>query len=300
MFTGLVELLCPVIAINELDASKSGGSGFSITIGVAGGILNDCNIGDSIAVNGACLTVTEFDKEQDGGYFKVGAAPETLQKTNLGKLNIGDKVNCERAMAAHTRFGGHFVQGHVDTTATLLSIVPTGNALTLTLRLDNAPGRLPSPSSLSPYLIPKGYVTLDGASLTLIDVSSASGGPLNAQKRKVSEEQAAQDMKSFTASSQREVVEFTVMLIAHTQEIIGLPLKKPGDTVNIELDMVGKYVHRAVLGSMSDGSETSQASEPAQAHQVDAGRVQDGAQQDALERMIERVVRRVLAEDSER
>ena len=115
-----------------------------------------------------CLTVTEFDAH--AGWFKVEVAPETLLRTNLGDVHVGDALNCERAMAAHTRFGGHFVQGHVDTKATLVSKEPTGPALTLTLRLvyeapDAQRTTLPLPSSLSPYLVPKGYVTLDGLSL---------------------------------------------------------------------------------------------------------------------------------------
>ncbi len=136
-----------------------------MTIGKTAAILKDCHIGDSIAVNGTCLTVTEFDASEasHGGYFKIGVAPETLKKTNLGELKVGDGVNCERAMDAHTRFGGHFVQGHVDTTALIRSVVPNGNALTITLRLQHKPDSLPLPSSLSPYLIPKGYVTLETA-----------------------------------------------------------------------------------------------------------------------------------------
>lgn len=228
MFTGLVELLCPIVDVQPLDPSVSGGGGYSITIGQAKDILDDCNIGDSIAVNGTCLTVTEFDAET----FKIGVAPETLKKTNLGSLKVGHHVNCERAMKGEKRFGGHFVQGHVDTTALLRSVVPNGNALTLTLRLNHAPGTLPLPSTLSPYLIPKGYITLDGASLTLIDVSPPSGGRL-ADDRSAGEsrEEAAGQ------AGQKETVEFSVMLIKHTQDVIGLSKKKPGETVNVELDV---------------------------------------------------------------
>ncbi|PWN29696.1 Lumazine-binding protein [Jaminaea rosea] len=225
MFTGLVELLCTITDVQPLDASTSGGGGYSIAIGQAGPILDDCTIGDSIAVNGACLTVTEFDKDS----FKIGAAPETLKKTNLGELKIGDRVNCERAMKGEKRFGGHFVQGHVDTTATLRSVVPNGSALTLTLRLNHAPGTLPLPSTLSPYIIPKGYVTLDGASLTLIDVSPPAGGRLPASEGE-KDEAAGQ-------ANQAEIVEFSVMLISHTQDVIGLSKKKAGETVNVELDV---------------------------------------------------------------
>lgn len=220
MFTGLVELLCTITDVQRLDSSSSGGGGYSITIGHASPILSDCTIGDSIAVNGACLTVTSFDKDS----FKIGVAPETLKKTNLGELKVGDKVNCERAMKGEKRFGGHFVQGHVDTTATLRSVVPNGNALTLTLRLNHSPGNLPLPSEMSPSIIPKGYVTLDGASLTLIDVSPPSGGSLAGGGEK----------------GEKEVVEFGVMLISHTQDVIGLSKKKEGETVNVELDVSGR------------------------------------------------------------
>ncbi len=195
-------------------------------------------------------------------------------------------------------------QGHVDTTATLLSIVPTGNALTLTLRLNHDAAHLPLPSTLSPYLIPKGYVTLDGASLTLIDVSPSHGGALPAASRKVGADEHAADLAAAQERGEKETVEFTVMLIAHTQEIIGLPSKKKGDTVNVELDMVGKFVYRAVLGATgaADALPTQQEDEDKSTKgraQVDAGRAVVGAgpSEDALERMVERIVRKVLAEE---
>ncbi|KAE8215037.1 hypothetical protein CF319_g2298 [Tilletia indica] len=250
MFTGIVEMLAPVIAVEPLDVTKTGGGGYSLTLGSCATILEDCHIGDSIAVNGTCLTVTEFDVSTHGGYFKVGIAPETLKKTNLGLLKVGNKVNCERAMNAHTRFGGHIVQGHVDTTAIIRSVVPNGNALTLTLRLSYLPDDLPLPSSLSPYLIPKGYVTLDGASLTLIDVSPPAGGALQDHPGETTEEAGG------VRYPVRETVEFSVMLIKHTQEVIGLSRKMPGASVNVELDMVGKYVHRAVaIASLTEGNK---------------------------------------------
>lgn len=226
-----VELLAPVVDVQPLDQTKSGGGGFSLTIGKSGAILGDCNVGDSISVNGTCLTVTEFDATKDGGYFKVGIAPETLRRTNLGELKVGHGVNCERAMQAHTRFGGHFVQGHVDTTAVIRSVVPTGNALTITMRLTYAPDMLPKPSELGPFLIPKGYITLDGASLTLIDVSPPTGGRINAGAAGETTEEAA------GAASRAETIEFSIMLIKHTQEVIGLSAKKPGEKVNVEMDV---------------------------------------------------------------
>ncbi|CAE6523858.1 unnamed protein product [Rhizoctonia solani] len=212
MFTGLVEHLGRVAAITPLDSTASGGNGFSMTIDDSVPILGDCHIGDSICVNGACLTVTEFGPD----WFKVGLAPETLDRTDLGERKVGDRVNLERAMAAHVRFGGHFVQGHVDDTVTVQSRVPDGNSLRLTFQLA-AP--TPDRPSLLPYLIAKGYITLDGASLTLTDVDD-------------------------------EKQTFSVMLIAHTQEKITLADKAVGAKVNVEVDMVGKYVERAVLAAL--------------------------------------------------
>nr|CDI52573.1 related to RIB5-riboflavin synthase, alpha chain [Melanopsichium pennsylvanicum 4] len=293
MFTGIVELLAPIIEISPQDLTKSGGGGYSMTIGKTASILKDCHIGDSIAVNGTCLTVTEFDASESvhGGYFKIGVAPETLKKTNLGQLKVGDGVNCERAMDAHTRFGGHFVQGHVDTTAIIRSIVPNANALTITLRLQHKPDSLPLPSSLSPYLIPKGYVTLDGASLTLIEVSPATGGLLPSNT-------TAGELRQDVQTPKKEIVEFNVMLIAHTQEVIGLSKKKPGDTVNVELDMVGKYVHRAVLGSLERDAEehADQVSNSVDAGREIVGTAVGPASSQALEGMVDRIVRKVLSE----
>lgn len=112
-------------------------------------------------------------------------------------------------------------------------MVPNGNALTLTLRLTHAPGTLPLPSELSPYLIPKGYVTLDGASLTLIDVSPPNGGKLESTAGDTRDDIAAGD----DPATKKETVEFSVMLIKHTQDVIGLSKKKPGELVNVELDV---------------------------------------------------------------
>ncbi|CEH13080.1 Riboflavin synthase alpha chain [Ceraceosorus bombacis] len=319
MFTGIVELLATIVAVKEKDDGQGGGGGYSLIIAGCADILDDCHIGDSIAVNGTCLTVTAFDAEraspeaQHGasppqkGWFKIGVAPETLKKTNLGSLKVGDRVNCERAMGAKTRFGGHFVQGHVDTTAMLVKVTPTGNALTLVLRLNNSPDLLPLPSSLSPYLIPKGYITLDGASLTLIDVSPAEGGPLSSTAGQPESQGGARPVGEV-----KEHVEFSVMLIAHTQDAIGLSKKKPGETVNVELDMVGKYVYRAVVGaagsvgaSTSDLAPTSEGGKAFSTSGVDAGAAALSQTQtagrtasDALTAFIERTVRRVLSEQS--
>ncbi|KAK0208712.1 hypothetical protein DFS33DRAFT_1305154 [Desarmillaria ectypa] len=216
MFTGLIEHLGTVSDI-VVDAG-----GCTLTISDSAPILVDCNIGDSIAVNGACLTVTEFDKMASGGYFKVWLANETLERTDLGEHRVGDQLNLERAMAPHVRFGGHFVQGHVDTTATVIDCLADGDSLRISFELPEPSDSRPS---LLPYLIPKGYVTIDGTSLTLTDV--------NDSKRT-----------------------FSVMLIQHTQEKITLSKKKIGAKVNIEVDMVGKYVEKSVSAALAgDGGQ---------------------------------------------
>lgn len=164
----------------------------------------DAHLGDSISVNGTCLTVTAFDKSS----FKVGCAPETLRRTNLGSLRPGSSVNLERAVSANTRMGGHFVQGHVDTVATIASVTPDGNALTFRFQ--------PREESVLRYIIEKGYVTIDGASLTVTNVQDGPQGW------------------------------WEVMLIAYTQEKVVTASKQPGDLVNVEVDQVGKYVEKSV------------------------------------------------------
>ncbi|ORY17789.1 hypothetical protein BCR34DRAFT_554856 [Clohesyomyces aquaticus] len=206
MFTGLVETLGTVAALEELDQTSSGGGGTSLTISDADTILGDAQLGDSISVNGTCLTITEFDKS----WFKVGCAPETLRRTNLGSLKKGSQVNLERAVAASTRMGGHFVQGHVDTIATIQSVTPDGNALTFRFK--------PRDPAVLRYIVEKGYVTIDGASLTVTKVRDGADGW------------------------------WEVMLIAYTQEKVVTAGKKPGEDVNVEVDQVGKYVEKSVAG----------------------------------------------------
>lgn len=138
----------------------------------------------------------------------MGVAPETLRRTNLGSLVAGSKVNLERAVSASTRMGGHFVQGHVDSTAEILSVTPDGNALTFRFQ--------PRDRKLLRYVVEKGFITIDGASLTITAVKDGQDGW------------------------------FEVMLIAYTQERVVTAAKKPGDEVNVEIDMVGKYVEKTV------------------------------------------------------
>ncbi|KXT11107.1 hypothetical protein AC579_638 [Pseudocercospora musae] len=214
MFTGIVEIIGTVSKLVELDDSSSGGGGTSLTISGAAEILGDCNLGDSISINGTCLTVTEFSKDD----FKVGVSPETLRRTNLGKLKEGSGVNLERAVSASTRMGGHFVQGHVDTVASIAEKRPDGNAVTYRLA--------PKDKSVLRYVVEKGYVTLDGASLTVTEVNDTEGW-------------------------------WEIMLIAYTQEKVVMAKKEKGDDVNVEVDMVGKYVEKSVAayfeGSVGSG-----------------------------------------------
>ncbi|KAF9074888.1 hypothetical protein BDP27DRAFT_1380967 [Rhodocollybia butyracea] len=216
MFTGLIEHLGTVSHI-QVDAG-----GATLIISDSAAILDDCHIGDSIAVNGCCLTVTEFDKVEKGGWFKVWLANETLERSDLGERVVGDQVNLERAMGAHVRFGGHFVQGHVDTVATIVERSADGDSLRLRFQL---PEPTPTRPSLIRYLIVKGYVAIDGASLTLTEVDDAART-------------------------------FGVMLIQHTQEKITLGKKPLGAKVNIEGDVVGKYVEKSVTAALGgEGGE---------------------------------------------
>jgi len=201
MFTGIVEIIGTVSELNPQDDT----SGTSLTISSAAEILTDCHLGDSISINGTCLTVTSFTTTS----FIVGVSPETLRRTNLGSLKQNSKVNLERAVSASTRMGGHFVQGHVDTVATILKIEPDGNALTFRLQ--------PRDRSVLRYVVEKGYITLDGASLTVTKVDDTEGW-------------------------------WEVMLIAYTQEKVVMASKKPGEDVNVEVDTVGKYVEKSVEG----------------------------------------------------
>lgn len=174
--------------------------------------------------------MTEFDKTS----FKVGVAPETLRRTNLGNLTEGSKVNLERAVSASTRMGGHFVQGHVDTIAKIVAVAPDGNSLVFRLQ--------PREKEVLRYVVEKGYVTIDGASLTVTKVNDAEGW-------------------------------WEVMLIAYTQERIVTASKKAGDEVNVEIDIVGKYVEKSVQGYF----EGTQQGNPA-----------------VLEKMVERIVEQKL------
>ncbi len=205
MFTGLVE---EIGTVRRLDRR---GDHVDLSI-AASTVLGGTILGDSIAVNGVCLTVTALD---DGG-FVTGLAPETLKRSNLGDLAAGARVNLERSVLPTTRLGGHFVQGHVDATGTVQGFRKDRDALWLTIG---------APAELMKYIVTKGYITLDGTSLTVVDT-----GP---------------DW-------------FNVTLIAYTQAHIILPEKKPGDRINIEVDVLGKYVERQIAARLDAAASGSQ------------------------------------------
>lgn len=199
MFTGIVE------EVGRVQRLWQSADSWQLRIAAAS-VLADVQLGHSIAINGTCLTVTEFTPQS----FTVGLSPETLRCTNLGELLTDAEVNLERSLAANGRIGGHFVQGHVDGTGVITKKQPEGDSLWLTI--DPAP-------NLLRLIVPKGYVAIDGTSLTVVDVTSKH---------------------------------FTFMLVAYTQTHITLPRKPIGDRVNIEVDILGKYVKSLVEGVRHD------------------------------------------------
>ncbi|MEL6364974.1 MAG: riboflavin synthase [Pseudomonadota bacterium] len=193
MFTGLVE------EIGEVLEAAPTETGYDLLIR-AETVLDGVALGDSIAVEGVCLTVTGFDQTS----FRVGLAPETRKRTALEALEAGSKVNLERSVLPTTRLGGHFVQGHVDGTGRIASLTPDEDALWVKIATDPA---------LMKYIVVKGYVAIDGTSLTVVET-----GP---------------DW-------------FTVTLVAYTQQKITLPTKPVGAPVNLEVDVLAKYVEKLV------------------------------------------------------
>lgn len=205
MFTGIVEELGSVAGIEEQDDA--------IRLTLRGPlVVSDAGRGDSIAVNGCCLTVTD----QDADTFTVDVMKESLDKTSLGALAVGDPVNLERAMRADGRFGGHVVQGHVDGTGTIASRTASEHWEVVAVAY---------PRELGRYLVPKGSVTVDGTSLTVVDVDDET---------------------------------FTISLIPTTLAATTLGTKQPGDPVNLEVDVLAKYVERLLAsGRATEGEPRS-------------------------------------------
>jgi riboflavin synthase len=191
MFTGIVEELGVVESVEEqVDAVRLTVRGPHVTL--------DAKLGDSIAVNGCCLTVAE----RDGETFTADVMRETLDKTSLGVLGPGSSVNLERAVTATSRLGGHIVQGHVDATGSVVRREPSEHWELVEISL---------PAGLSRYLVDKGSITVDGVSLTVVEAGDDG---------------------------------FTVSLIPETLARTTLGTKQPGDPVNLEVDVIAKYVER--------------------------------------------------------
>lgn len=201
MFTGIVEELGEVVAVEKLeDASRFRLRGPVVTEGAGHG--------DSIAVNGVCLTVVDLREHE----FTADVMAETLNRSSLGALTTGSRVNLERPMALGGRLGGHIVQGHVDGTGRVLERRPSENWEIVKVSL---------PDGLSRYVVEKGSITVDGVSLTVVDA-----GP------------------DF----------FTISLIPTTLALTTLGIKQPGDPVNLEVDVIAKYVER-LLGDSAPGNQ---------------------------------------------
>lgn len=199
MFTGIIEETGKIISVGAGRIAVQ-----------AGKVLEGTKIGDSIAVNGVCLTVTTMTSSE----FTADVMPETLSRTNLGSLGKGAWVNLERAMAADGRFGGHIVSGHIDGTGTVSRLEKDGNAVWVYIA---------APGSILNLIIEKGSIAIDGISLTVAKVNA---------------------------------VEFAVSVIPHTGEETTLLGKKVGDMVNLENDVIGKYVQKLMGFGRADGSSS--------------------------------------------
>ena len=187
MFTGIVQ---------EVGRAKEN-DGSSLIIEAAAS-LDGLKLGDSIAVNGTCLTVTSLEE----GSFSVDTMPETLRRTNLGLLTPGAPVNLEQALTLSTPLGGHITQGHVDATGSLVSTDPESDALMM---------RFEAPPQVMKYVVEKGFIAVDGISLTVVEWDESS---------------------------------FTVSVVKYTQDNTNLGGRKPGDVVNLEVDILAKYAEK--------------------------------------------------------
>jgi len=185
LFTGIIEEAGSIVSV---AAGK--------LVIAAGKVIDGIQSGGSIAVNGICLTVTEFTNMT----FTVDVMPETTRRTNLGRLHPGDRVNLERPMGLGGEVGGHLVQGHIDDTGRVASIIREGEALLM---------RFEAPPEVMHYIVEKGFVAVDGTSLTVVDKDAAS---------------------------------FSASIVGYTREHTILADRKTGDTVNLEADIIGKYV----------------------------------------------------------
>ena len=208
MFTGIIE------GLGSIGATRPAGQGKRLTV-EADYALDQTKIGDSIAVNGACLTVVKIS----GSTFEVDLSPETLATSTFDKAKQGDRLNLERAMRLSDRIDGHLVLGHVDGIGIIQQQEKLGNAIGVTIAV---------PETLSRYMIRKGSIAVDGISLTINALAPES---------------------------------VTVSIIPYTARLTTIGMKQKGAAVNIETDMIGKYVERFMRSkSMSDGEKTTASS----------------------------------------
>ncbi len=204
MFTGIVEEKGRLLSIEKGAVSAI------LTIG-AGRVLEGTKIGDSIAVNGVCLTVTTLGSDR----FSADVMAETLRRSSLGNLSVGASLNLERALAVGDRLGGHIVSGHIDGTGRITEIRQEDNAVWYRIEAD---------AKLLRYIVEKGSIAIDGISLTVATVDSRS---------------------------------FQVSVIPHTREVTALSERKIGDTVNLENDIIGKYVERLLAPASGEDAKGS-------------------------------------------
>ena len=207
MFTGIIEGLGSIVAVRSAELGKR------LTIDADFDLIGT-KIGDSLSINGACLTAVTITARR----FQADVAPETIHRTTFQKASVGDRVNIERALRLTDRLDGHLVSGHVDGVGTILDRRPAGNATLISIAV---------PESLSPYIIEKGSIAVDGISLT---VNQCSQG------------------------------HFKVSIIPHTGIWTTITHKNVGEQVNIETDMIGKYVERFLLHYQDQTKETGGSS----------------------------------------
>lgn len=208
MFTGIVEEMGTVVSLEKRDDMTlwDGSTGMGTELVVKGNVVMEgAYLGCSICVNGVCLTATQLDQEKKE--FKVGLAPETLSRTYFESLKAGDAVNLERASEIGGRNSGHFVQGHVDGTGTVRERWIEDDSMWYKITVDDP--------DLLRYIVPKGFIAIDGTSLTVVDVNMEEGW-------------------------------FSFMLVEYTQKKIVIPSKLPGAKVNLEVDVLGKYSESAL------------------------------------------------------
>lgn len=195
MFTGIIEEIGIVQSVSREQLVIQGSR-----------VLDELALGDSVSVNGVCLTAAQIT----GDRFAVDLMPETVRRSNLGELRTGSRVNLERALKLGGRIGGHFVQGHIDATAPVSAITPEGSALLITFT---------PPPNLMSFIVEKGFVAIDGISLTVVSRSSAT---------------------------------FQVSLVSFTRDNTTLPLRRVGEKINLEVDILAKYTAE-LLGKPSSG-----------------------------------------------